>query len=370
MGRARESPLGLRRIHAPCQSPSRGSPLWIHNRRALKSSDPCTTGPGIFAIPNPWDAGSASILATLGFEALATTSAGFAFSVGRPDAEGAIGREETLANARAIVDATSLPVSADLENGFGDDPDACAETIRQAAAVGLVGGSIEDATGRAGDPIYAYDLSIQRVQAAVKAARSLRFPFVLTARAENLINGRPDLPDTIRRLVAFAEAGADALYAPGLKTREEIDAVVRAVAPKPVNVVMGLSGPSFSARRARKPGRETGEPGLVVRARRLWRVPSGRARGQARKAPSTSPALPSPTPKSTRCSSAEPLAPLASAALPHARAAPLQPADRDHQQQRDRDQHRGGGRDGEADVVVDAGEHLPRERTLARPRHQ
>jgi 2-methylisocitrate lyase-like PEP mutase family enzyme len=201
---------------------------------------------GIFAIPNPWDAGSATILAKLGFEALATTSAGFAFSVGRPDAEGAIGREETLANARAIVDATSLPVSADLENGFGDDPKSCAETILRAAAVGLVGGSIEDATGRAGDPIYAYDLSVRRVQAAVKAARSLPFPFVLTARAENLIHGRPDLPDTIRRLAAFAEAGADVLYAPGLKTRQDIEAVVGAVAPKPVNVVMGLSGPSFS----------------------------------------------------------------------------------------------------------------------------
>jgi len=202
--------------------------------------------PGIFAIPNPWDAGSAKMLAALGFEALATTSAGFAFSIGRPDAQGAIGREETLANARAIVDATSLPVSADLENGFGDDPDACAETILRAAAAGLVGGSIEDATGRADDPIYPYELSIERVEAAVKAARSLAFPFVLTARAENLINGRPDLPDTIRRLVAFAAAGADVLYAPGLRTREEIDAVVRAVAPKPVNVVMGLSGPAFS----------------------------------------------------------------------------------------------------------------------------
>jgi 2-methylisocitrate lyase-like PEP mutase family enzyme len=201
---------------------------------------------GIFAIANPWDAGSATMLAKLGFEALATTSAGFAFSVGRPDAEGAIGRQETLANARAIVDATSLPVSADLENGFGDDPETCAETILRAAAVGLVGGSIEDATGRARDPIYAYDSSIRRVQAAVKAARTLPYPFVLTARAENLINGRPDLQDTIRRLAAFAEAGADVLYAPGLTTREEIDAVVRAVAPKPVNVVMGLSGPSFS----------------------------------------------------------------------------------------------------------------------------
>jgi 2-methylisocitrate lyase-like PEP mutase family enzyme len=202
--------------------------------------------PGIFAIPNPWDAGSAKMLAALGFEALATTSAGFAFSVGRPDAEGAIGRVETLANARAIVDATSLPVSADLENGFGNDPDTCVETILLAAAAGLVGGSIEDATGHADDPIYPYDLSVERVKAAVKAARSLPFPFVLTARAENLINGRPDLPDTIRRLVAFADAGADVLYAPGLKTREEIDAVVRAVAPKPVNVVMGLSGPSLS----------------------------------------------------------------------------------------------------------------------------
>jgi 2-methylisocitrate lyase-like PEP mutase family enzyme len=201
---------------------------------------------GIFAIPNPWDAGSAKMLAALGFEALATTSAGFAFSVGRPDAEGAIGRAETLANARAIVEVTSLPVSADLENGFGDDPDTCAETILQAAAAGLVGGSIEDATGRADEPIYPYDLSVERVKAAVKAARSLPFPFVLTARAENLINGRPDLPDTIRRLVAFAVAGADVLYAPGLRTPEEIEAVVRAVAPKAVNVVMGLSGPSLS----------------------------------------------------------------------------------------------------------------------------
>jgi 2-methylisocitrate lyase-like PEP mutase family enzyme len=201
---------------------------------------------GIFAIPNPWDAGSAKMLAALGFEALATTSAGFAYSIGRPDGEGAIGRAETLANARSIAEATSLPVSADLENGFGDDPDACAETILLAAAAGLVGGSIEDATGRADDPIYSPVLSVERVRAAVKAARSLPFPFVLTARAENLIHGRPDLPDTIRRLVAFADAGADVLYAPGLKTPQDIEAVVRAVAPKPVNVVMGLSGPSFS----------------------------------------------------------------------------------------------------------------------------
>ena len=202
--------------------------------------------PGIFVIPNPWDAGSAKILALLGFEALATTSAGFAFSVGKPDAEGALNRPDTLANARTIVDATSLPVSADLENGFGDDPETCAETIRLAAETGLVGGSIEDATGRADDPIYPFGLSVERVAAAVQAARALPFPFVLTARAENLINGRPDLKDTIRRLEAFAAAGADVLYAPGLTSRDDIAAVVKAVAPKPVNVVMGLSGPRFS----------------------------------------------------------------------------------------------------------------------------
>lgn len=204
------------------------------------------TRPGIFVIPNPWDAGSAKMLAMLGFEALATTSAGFAFSVGKPDAEAALDRESTLENVRAIVDATSLPVSADLENGFGDDPEACAETIRLGVDAGLVGGSIEDATGRAEDPIYPFRLSVERVAAAVKAARALPFPFVLTARAENLISGRPDLPDTIRRLEAFADAGADVLYAPGLKRLDDIGSVVRAVAPKPVNVVMGLSGAAFS----------------------------------------------------------------------------------------------------------------------------
>lgn len=202
--------------------------------------------PGAFVIPNPWDAGSAVMLTALGFEALATTSAGFAFSLGRPDAEGAVDRDATLTNVRAIVDATSLPVSADLENGFGDDPDTCAETIRLAAQAGLVGGSIEDATGHPDDPIYPLALSVERVRAAVKAARALPFPFVLTARAENLINGRPDLADTIGRLQAFAEEGADVLYAPGLKTREEIAAVVKAVAPRPVNVVMGLSGARYS----------------------------------------------------------------------------------------------------------------------------
>jgi len=202
--------------------------------------------PGLFVIPNPWDAGSARLLAGLGFEALATTSAGLAYSLGKPDGQGALDRDETLANARAIVAATPLPVAADLENGFGDSPDACAATIRVAGEAGLVGGSIEDATGRAADPIYAFDAAVERVRAAVAAARSLAYPFMLCARAENLINGRPDLDDTIRRLVAFADVGADVLYAPGLRTLESIRAVVRAVAPRPVNVVMGLSGATFS----------------------------------------------------------------------------------------------------------------------------
>lgn len=201
--------------------------------------------PGVFVIPNPWDAGTAKLLAGLGFEALATTSAGHAFTLGRNDGAQKVGREETLANARAIVEATNLPVSADLENGFGDAPEAAAETIRQAAAVGLVGGSIEDATGRADDPIYGLDQAVQRVRAAVAAARSLPFPFTLTARAENFLHGRRDLADTIRRLQAFQEAGADVLYAPGLATREEIEAVVGAV-DRPVNVVMGLVGARFT----------------------------------------------------------------------------------------------------------------------------
>ena len=196
---------------------------------------------GIFVIPNPWDAGSAKLLAHVGFEALATTSAGLAFSLGKPDGSAVVTREEALANARTIVDATGLPVSADLENGYGDEPRICAETILLAAGVGLAGASIEDATGDPANPIYPFELAVERVKAAVGAARSLDFPFALTARAENFLHGRPDLGDTIRRLVAFAEAGADVLFAPGLTTKEEIGAVVRACAPKPVNVIMGLS---------------------------------------------------------------------------------------------------------------------------------
>ena len=202
--------------------------------------------PGIFVAPNPWDAGSARVLTHLGFKALATTSAGLAYTLGRPDGQGGVTRDETLQNAKSIVDATHLPVSADLENGFGDDPDTCATTIKLAASIGLSGGSIEDATGNPANPIYSFDLAVARVKAAVDAVKALPAPFTLTARAENLIHGRPDLNDTIKRLVAFADAGADVLFAPGLKTKEEVEAVVKAVAPRAVNVVMGLSGGNFS----------------------------------------------------------------------------------------------------------------------------
>ncbi|MFJ4064854.1 oxaloacetate decarboxylase [Pseudomonas sp. NPDC089996] len=201
---------------------------------------------GAFVIPNPWDAGSARMLASLGFEALATTSAGLAFSLGRPDAEGALSLDETLDNARVIVDATPLPVAADLENGFGDLPEDSAQTILRGAEAGLVGGSIEDASGRAEAPIYDFELAVARVRTAVQAARSLPFPFTLCARAENLLHGRMDLDDTILRLQAFAEAGADVLYAPGLRSVDEVRAVVQAVAPKPVNVLMGLAGVPLS----------------------------------------------------------------------------------------------------------------------------
>ncbi len=201
--------------------------------------------PGAFVIPNPWDAGTARILEALGFEALTTTSAGLAFTLGKRDGEGAVTRDETLANAKAIVDAVDLPVAADLENGFGDRPADAAETIRLAGKAGLVGGSIEDATGDARHPFYELDLAAERVAAAVKAARSLPFPFVLVGRCENFVHGHPDLDDTIVRLRAYEQAGADCLYAPGLKTAEQIRAVCEAV-KKPVNVVMGLTTASFS----------------------------------------------------------------------------------------------------------------------------
>ncbi len=192
--------------------------------------------PGIFVIPNPWDAGSAKMLASLGYQALATTSAGYAFSQGKAD--GAMSLDETLANVRAIVAATDLPVAVDLENGFADDPTECAKSLLRAAEAGAVGGSIEDATGHPDAPIYCFEHAVARIEAAVAAVRTLAFPFVLTARAENYLHGNPDINDTIRRLQAFAEAGADVLYAPGLRNAEEVLAVVRAVAPKPVNVLM------------------------------------------------------------------------------------------------------------------------------------
>jgi 2-methylisocitrate lyase-like PEP mutase family enzyme len=198
---------------------------------------------GAFIIPNPWDVGTARLLAHLGFEALATTSMGYAFSMGRRD--GSLNRDETLAGAAVIVAATDLPVSADLENGFGDAPEAAAETIRRAAEVGLVGGSIEDATGREDQPIYEFEHAVERVRAAVEAARSLPFAFMLTARAENYLHGRPDIKDTVKRLQAYEEAGADVLYAPGLATKDDIAAVVGAVG-RPVNVVMGLRGVQLS----------------------------------------------------------------------------------------------------------------------------
>lgn len=194
-----------------------------------------------FVIGNPWDAGSARILTSLKYEALSTTSAGLAFSLGRKDGTAAVSRTEALANAKSIVEATDLPVAADLENGYGHRPEDAAETVRLAAEAGLVGGSIEDATGNEADPIYAFDHAVERVAAAAEAARALPFPFMFVARAENYLHGRPDLDDTVRRLQAFEKAGADVLYAPGLTTREEIKTVCSSVT-KPVNVLMGLKG--------------------------------------------------------------------------------------------------------------------------------
>ena len=201
--------------------------------------------PGAFIIPNPWDAGTAKLLASLGFEALATTSLGLSNSLGRPDGAGVVSREEVLDNCRLIAAATDLPVNADLENGYAHEPSAAAEMIRLASEAGIVGGSIEDATGDPQNPIYDFALAVERVQAAVETSRSLPVPFVLTARAENLLHGRLDLDDTIRRLQAFEEAGADVLYAPGLRDIPTIRTVVRAVG-KPLNVVMSAADPAIT----------------------------------------------------------------------------------------------------------------------------
>jgi len=200
-------------------------------------------GPGAFLIANAWDAGSARILAGLGFPALATSSGACAGTLGRRD--GAVTRDEALAHARAIVMATDLPVSADLEKCFADAPEAAAETIRLAGEVGLVGGSIEDASGNKDKPIFDFEHAVERVAAAAEAARAL--PFILTARSENFLRGRPDLDDTIRRLQAFEKAGADVLMAPGLPDLAAVRAVCAAL-KKPVNFMAGIKGKSFSVR--------------------------------------------------------------------------------------------------------------------------
>jgi 2-methylisocitrate lyase-like PEP mutase family enzyme len=197
---------------------------------------------GAFIMPNPWDVGSAKILASMGFEALATTSAGFAHSQGLKD--GGVDTGTMLKHCRAIVAATPLPVSADLEKGFGDAPDAVAETVRQAAEAGLAGCSIEDFSGDPKQPIFDFALAVERIEAAVEAARALGRDFVLTARAENLLHGREVLDDTIKRLQEFDKAGADVLYAPGLRDLAQIRTVCASVS-KPVNLLMGLPGADF-----------------------------------------------------------------------------------------------------------------------------
>jgi len=202
--------------------------------------------PGIFVMPNPWDAGTAKLFASLGFEALATTSLGLANALGRVDGALAISLEELIANCRAIAAATELPVNADLENGYADDPVEAAAIIRLAADAGIVGGSIEDASGDPAKPIYDFTLAVERVAAAAEVAHALPFPFTFTARAENFLHGRRDLDDTVRRLQAFAAAGADVLYAPGLRDLETIRQVVAAVG-KPLNVVMSAADPELTA---------------------------------------------------------------------------------------------------------------------------
>lgn len=196
--------------------------------------------PDCFIIPNPWDAGTSKLLTNLGFEALATTSAGFAFSLGRPDQSQKISLDEVLNNAKEILSATDLPVSADLENGYGDSPDEVYKTIIKAGQIGLVGGSIEDANGTNSSPIYDFELSVERIRAAVKAKNTFNFPFILTARAENYLYGRDDLNDTIRRLQAYQEAGADVLYATGIKNYDDVIAILRSV-DKPLNVMIAAS---------------------------------------------------------------------------------------------------------------------------------
>jgi 2-methylisocitrate lyase-like PEP mutase family enzyme len=200
-------------------------------------------GPGAFIIPNPWDIGSARVLAGLGFQALATSSAASAAALGRKD--GGLTRDQALAHARLIVDSTDLPVSADLENGFGDAPEVVAQTIRLAAEAGLVGCTIEDSTGNPASPLYETSLAVERIAAAAQAARALPFPFLLTARAHNLLYAHPSLDETITRLQAFEKAGAAVLFAPGLPDLAAVRVTCTSVS-KPVNFMVGIKGKSFS----------------------------------------------------------------------------------------------------------------------------
>lgn len=218
---------------------------------------------GIFIIPNPWDIGSARLMAGLGFEALATTSAGFANSLGRSD--GQVARDEVLEHCRQLSAATDVPVSADLENCFADDPETAAETILLAARAGLAGGSIEDYSGDPSKPIYDFGLAVERVRAAAEAARSLDLPFTLTARAENLLRGKNDLDDTIRRLQAFEAAGADVLYAPGLTTLEEVRLVTGALS-KPLNVLAPMLNGVTAAQLAEAGAKRISVGGALARA--------------------------------------------------------------------------------------------------------
>ncbi len=209
--------------------------------------------PGIFVMPNPWDPGSAKLFASLGFEAMATTSQGLANALGRIDGALAISRDELIANCRVIAEATDLPINADLENGYADDPRAAATIITLAAEAGMVGGSIEDSSGDPARPIYDFNLAVERVAAAAEVAHALPFPFTFTARAENLLHGRLDLDDTIRRLNAFAAAGADVLYAPGLRDIDTIRKVAAAVS-KPLNVVMSSGDPDLTVQQLEAAG--------------------------------------------------------------------------------------------------------------------
>jgi 2-methylisocitrate lyase-like PEP mutase family enzyme len=214
-------------------------------RRRAESLRELQAAPGVLVLANPWDAGTARLLEHAGFRALASTSAGLAFTLGRRDGDGAVSADETFGHIRSLLAATTLPMTADLENGFGEAPETVAATIQRAGEIGLSGASIEDATYRTDDPIFDRSLAVERIHAAVEAARALPYPFTLTARSENFIRGRPELDDTLWRLQAFEAAGADVLYAPGLRDLTTIRTVCHAVG-KPVNVIMGLAGAAFS----------------------------------------------------------------------------------------------------------------------------